>query len=110
MVASYKKLFKLLIDREMKNKELAAFVPFQQAKRKTELEYDKFNKAQKINSDFDKLIATTKKEMNEFKGSVPHLKVANMLNVHINLPPIEVQERIIKVLDNFNAICSDLGI
>lgn len=44
------------------------------------------------------------------KGSVPHLKVADLLNVHINLPPMEVQERIVKVLDNFDAICSDLGI
>ena len=31
-----------------------------QAKKKAELEYDKFNKTQKINSDFDKLIAATK--------------------------------------------------
>lgn len=31
-----------------------------QAKKKAELEYDKFNKMQKINSDFDKLIAVTK--------------------------------------------------
>lgn len=30
-----------------------------QAKKKAELEYDKFNKTQKINSDFDKLIAAT---------------------------------------------------
>ena len=44
------------------------------------------------------------------KGSVPHLKVTDLLNVHINLPPIDVQERIVKVLDNFDAICSDLGI
>ena len=44
------------------------------------------------------------------KGSVPHLKVADLLNVHINLPPIEVQERIVKVLDNFDEICSDLKI
>ena len=44
------------------------------------------------------------------KGSVPHLKVADLLNVHINLPPMDVQERIVKVLDNFDAICSDLGI
>lgn len=32
-----------------------------QAKKKAELEYDKFNKTQKINSDFDKLIAATSK-------------------------------------------------
>lgn len=31
-----------------------------QAKKKAELEYDKFNKTQKINSDFDKLIAATR--------------------------------------------------
>lgn len=28
----------------------------------------------------------------------------------VPVPPIEVQERIVKVLDNFDAICSDLGI
>ncbi len=33
-----------------------------QAKRKAEIEYDKFNKTQKINSDFDKLIAATKEK------------------------------------------------
>lgn len=33
-----------------------------QAKRKAELEYDKFNKTQKINSDFDKLIAAMKEK------------------------------------------------
>ena len=33
-----------------------------QAERKAELEYDKFNKTQKINSDFDKLIAATKEK------------------------------------------------
>lgn len=32
-----------------------------QAKKKAELEYDKFNKTQKINSDFDKLIDATRK-------------------------------------------------
>lgn len=33
-----------------------------QAKKKAELEYDKFNKTQKINSDFDKLIAATREK------------------------------------------------
>lgn len=33
-----------------------------QAKKKAEFEYDKFNKTQKINSDFDKLIAVTKEK------------------------------------------------
>ncbi len=44
------------------------------------------------------------------KGSVPHLKVEDLLNVKIPVPPLEVQERIVKVLDNFDAICSDLKI
>lgn len=30
--------------------------------------------------------------------------------VIVPLPPLEIQERIVKVLDNFDAICSDLGI
>lgn len=33
-----------------------------------------------------------------------------MAKVQIPLPPMDVQERIVKVLDNFDAICSDLGI
>ena len=33
-----------------------------------------------------------------------------MAKVQIPIPPIEVQERIVNVLDNFDAICSDLGI
>lgn len=33
-----------------------------------------------------------------------------MAKVQIPIPPIEVQGRIVKVLDNFDAICSDLGI
>lgn len=31
-----------------------------------------------------------------------------MKKVVIPVPPIDVQERIVKVLDNFDAICSDL--
>ena len=33
-----------------------------------------------------------------------------LLNVSIPVPPLAVQERLVKVLDNFDAICSDLGI
>lgn len=44
------------------------------------------------------------------KGSVPHLKVADLLEVNIPVPSLEAQERMVKLLDNFDAICSDLNI
>ena len=47
-----------------------------------------------------------------------NLQQGNFASVDMNkfykfefpMPPLEVQERIVKVLDNFDAICSDLGI
>lgn len=38
------------------------------------------------------------------KGSVPHLKVKDLLNVKIPVPPLEVQREIVKVLDNFTEL------
>ena len=35
------------------------------------------------------------------KGSVPHLKVKDLLNVIIPVPPIEVQAEIVKILDEY---------
>lgn len=43
-------------------------------------------------------------------GSQPNLSMRKLEQFKIKVPPIEVQERIVKVLDNFDAICSDLGI
>ena len=43
-------------------------------------------------------------------GAQPNLSSRTMMNFEISVPPLEVQERIVKVLDNFDAICSDLGI
>ena len=43
-------------------------------------------------------------------GAQPNLSSKTMMNFEIPVPPMEVQERIVKVLDNFDAICSDLGI
>ena len=38
------------------------------------------------------------------------VNMGDIKKVKISLPPLDVQERIVKVLDNFDAICSDLGI
>ena len=43
-------------------------------------------------------------------GSQPNLSMRKLEQFKIKVPPIDVQERIVKVLDNFDAICSDLGI
>lgn len=43
-------------------------------------------------------------------SGIPQLTVPMIGKYKIPIPPIDVQERIVKVLDNFDAICSDLGI
>lgn len=43
------------------------------------------------------------------KGSVPHLKVADLLAVKIPVPSLAEQERIVKILDKFEALVSDLS-
>ena len=43
------------------------------------------------------------------KGSVPHLKVADLLNVKIPVPNMKVQESLISLLRNFDTICNDLS-
>ena len=40
----------------------------------------------------------------------PKLNQQNLNKIPIPYPPLEVQERIVNVLDNFEAICSDLQI
>ncbi|MBQ7307439.1 MAG: restriction endonuclease subunit S, partial [Clostridia bacterium] len=43
-------------------------------------------------------------------GTVKSVKMEDMKNLVIPVPSLEVQERIVNVLDNFDAICSDLKI
>ena len=43
-------------------------------------------------------------------GTISRLYNENISRTEIPVPPLEVQKRIVKVLDNFDAICSDLGI
>lgn len=43
------------------------------------------------------------------KGSVPHLKVNDLLKVKIPLPSLAEQERIVKILDRFDALVNDIS-
>ena len=43
-------------------------------------------------------------------SSMQNIPMEKIRKFVVKIPPIEVQERIVKVLDNFDAICSDLGI
>ena len=43
-------------------------------------------------------------------GTVKHILASNMKKFMIPVPPLDVQSRIVNVLDNFEKICSDLNI
>ena len=43
------------------------------------------------------------------KGSVPHLKVTDLLQVRVPVPPLEVQREIVHVLDNFTFLSAELS-
>ena len=43
------------------------------------------------------------------KGSVPHLKVVDLLNTKIPLPPLAIQNRIVEILDNFTNLTANLA-
>lgn len=45
-----------------------------------------------------------------YSGGIPIVDSGKFKNLLFPVPPMDVQERIVKVLDNFDAICSDLGI
>ena len=59
-----------------------------------------------LNAYSERIRVSTKKQ----GGTVDSLDFQSVLDYKIPLPVIEVQERIIRVLDNFDAICSDLNI
>lgn len=54
----------------------------------------------------------TAMNLNQYKsqGAQPGLAVGNIENLTAPVPTIEIQERIVNVLDNFEKICSDLNI
>ena len=44
------------------------------------------------------------------QGNFASVDMSKFNKFEFPIPPMDVQERIVKVLDNFDAICSDLGI
>ena len=60
------------------------------------------------------VLATTEARIQKGKGKVKskvvHSSIPSIQEVEIPLPPLDVQERWANVLDNFDAICSDLKI
>lgn len=50
--------------------------------------------------------------LNQYKsqGAQPGLAVGNLENLVAPVPALDVQKRLVNVLDNFEAICSDLNI
>ena len=54
--------------------------------------------------------AIKQKGKGKVKSKVVHSSVPAIQDIEIPLPPLEIQERIVNVLDNFDAICSDLKI
>ena len=49
-------------------------------------------------------------ELKKTKGAIPHISQKDIANFQIAIPDVEVQNKIAEVLDNFDAICSDLNI
>lgn len=43
-------------------------------------------------------------------GAIPHISLKDIFNFEVPLPSLEVQKRLVEVLGNFDAICSDLKI
>ena len=43
-------------------------------------------------------------------GAIPHISLKDIANFSIPLPELDVQNRLVDILDNFDAICSDLNI
>jgi len=42
------------------------------------------------------------------KGTVPHLRVDDLLNIMIQLPSLEEQSRIVSIIDKFDKYCNDI--
>lgn len=54
--------------------------------------------------------ARNQKSKGKVKSKVVHASVQSIEDIEIPLPSLEIQEKIANVLDNFDAICSDLNI
>ena len=55
------------------------------------------------------LLGFAKLEQYKTAGAQPGLSVAKLEKVVLPVPPLEVQRRIVDILDRFNALCSDIS-
>ena len=52
-----------------------------------------------------------KEKMNCVRGTtIQHLNPDSLLKIKIPIPPLEIQEKIVQILDNFDTVCNDLNI
>ena len=52
-----------------------------------------------------------KEKMNCVRGTtIQHLNPDRLLKIKIPIPPLEIQEKIVQILDNFDTVCNDLSI
>ena len=42
-------------------------------------------------------------------GAIPHISLKDISNFEVPLPSLEIQKRLVEVLDNFDVICTDLS-
>lgn len=65
-----------------------------------------------INSKFLMYVLNRNRQLLRYDNGVEqtNLRKDDILDIEITVPPIEVQERLVRVLDNFDAICTDLNI
>ena len=54
--------------------------------------------------------AQKQKSKGKIKSKVVHTNATDIGEIEIPLPPLEVQKRIVEVLDNFEKICKELNI
>ena len=54
--------------------------------------------------------AQKQKSKGKIKSKVVHTNATDIGEIEIPLPPLEVQKRVVEVLDNFEKICNDLNI
>lgn len=47
-------------------------------------------------------------EKKKSPGAIPHISLKDISNFAVPLPPLPVQERLVEILDRFDALCNDL--
>lgn len=62
----------------------------------------------KINSKYSYYLLQSLYLDKRIKGSQPYLSISDFVDIKVAIPPLEEQERIVAILDRFDALCNDL--